>query len=66
MSTVTEIAHAVRGLHGDDLTAFRAWFDEYLADVWDRQITADAEAGLLDRLGEAARAELLAGRCIEL
>ena len=66
MSTIAAIESAVRGLSGDELATFRAWFDEYLADAWDERIAADAEAGRLDHLADAALAELRAGRCTDL
>lgn len=66
MTTITEIECAVRNLGGDELAAFRAWFDDYLADAWDRQIDADAKAGKLDALAAAALADLHAGRCTDL
>jgi hypothetical protein len=66
MSTVTEIERAVRGLSPDELAAFRAWFAEYDADAWDRQIEADAAAGRLDALADEALADLRAGRCTDL
>jgi hypothetical protein len=45
-----------------DSSAFRDWFQSYLADEWDRQIEADAAAGKLDHLAREALAEHKAGR----
>jgi hypothetical protein len=66
MSTLTEIERAVRGLSEAELAAFRAWFAEYDADAWDRQIEADAAAGRLGALAEEALADLRDGRCTDL
>ena len=66
MSTVSEIEDAIRGLSGDDLAAFRAWFAEYDAAVWDRQLEEDPAAGRLDQLAEEALADLREGRCTDL
>lgn len=66
VSTLGEIEAAVRGLGDAELAAFRAWLDEYLADAWDRQIEADAAAGRLDALAEAALGDLRAGHCTDL
>ena len=44
MSKIEEIEGAVRGLSDDELSAFRAWFAEFDADVWDRQFEADVKA----------------------
>ena len=54
MGTVKEIEEAVRQLPSEDLAAFRAWFAEFDAGVWDRQLEEDVAAGRLDALaGEA-------------
>jgi hypothetical protein len=50
MSTVHEIENAVRRLPPDDLAAFRAWFAEFDAEVWNRQLDEDVAAGRLDTL----------------
>lgn len=64
--TLTEIERAVQSLDDAELAAFRAWFAEYDADAWDRQIEADVAAGRLDALAEETRADLRAGRCTDL
>ena len=66
MSTVSEIEEAVRGLSDGDLAAFRAWFAEYDAAVWDRQFDQDVAAGRLEQLAEEALADLREGRCTDL
>jgi hypothetical protein len=55
MSTVHEIEDAVRRLSAEDRTAFRAWFAEFDAEEWDRQLDADVAAGRLDWLIHEAR-----------
>jgi hypothetical protein len=40
-----------------ELTAFARWFEEYIADAWDRRIEADIEAGRLDEAGRRADAD---------
>jgi hypothetical protein len=54
MSTLQEIQEAIRRLSRGDLALLRAWFVEYDAEAWDRQIEQDAAAGLLDRFAEEA------------
>jgi hypothetical protein len=66
MSTVREIEDAVRSLPSADLAAFRAWFAEFDAEIWDRQIEADVAAGRLDALAEEALTDLREGRCTDL
>jgi len=48
--SITEIEQAVTKLSPEHLARFREWFEEYCAEVWDKQIEADAKSGRLDRL----------------
>lgn len=66
MSTIKDIERAVTDLSPEDLSRFRAWFLEFDARAWDRQIEADVAAGRLDALAEEALADLRAGRTREL
>jgi hypothetical protein len=65
VSTVEEIEQAVQGLSPEQLAAFRAWFAEFDAAVWDRQIEADVGAGRLDALAEEALNDLRQRHCTE-
>jgi hypothetical protein len=58
-----KLESAVSDLPAEELSAFAHWFEEYLADVWDRRIEADIKAGLLDEAGRRAESEFEAGRC---
>ena len=49
-------------IRGIELTLSR----EFEAQVWDKQIEEDIEAGKLDRLAEEALADFEANRCTEL
>jgi hypothetical protein len=66
MSTVQEIKDAVLQLSPEDLAAFRAWFAEFDASLWDQQFEEDVAAGRLDRLAEEALQDLREGRCTDL
>lgn len=66
MSNVREIEDAVRRLPSADLAAFRAWFAEFDAEIWDRQLEADVAAGRLDALANEALSDLREGRCKDL
>jgi hypothetical protein len=66
MATVQSIEQAVSQLSLEELARFRDWFDEFDAELWDRQIEADAESGKLDGLAEQALADLNADKCREL
>jgi hypothetical protein len=61
MSRLETIEHQVQQLNDDERKAVRAWFAEFDADAWDRQIEADARAGKLDRLAQQALADHQAG-----
>jgi hypothetical protein len=61
--SLQELESAVSQLPTEELTAFARWFEEYLADAWDRRIEADIEAGRLEEAGRRADADFEAGRC---
>ena len=62
--SITEIEQAIIELSPEELARFRAWFDEYDAEVWDKQIEADAKSGCLDKLNSEANEELKGRRSI--
>lgn len=66
MSTVHEIEGAVIKLSRKELAAFRAWFEEFDAKAWDKQLEQDIAARRLDSLAEGALRDLRAGRCTDL
>lgn len=59
--SLQELETAVSRLPADELNAFARWFEEYLADEWDRRIEADIMAGRLDEAGRKADADFEAG-----
>ena len=61
--SLDELETAVAHLPEPQLAAFAKWFEEYLADAWDRRIEADIAAGRLDEAGRRADADFEAGRC---
>jgi hypothetical protein len=48
--SITEIEKAILQLSPEEFTRFREWFETYCAEVWDKQIEADAKSGRLDKL----------------
>ncbi len=48
--TLQEMEVAIRNLSSDELDQLMAWFEEYYAQVWDKQINDDANSGRLDTL----------------
>jgi len=59
--TITELEQAVTQLSEQELSRFRAWFDEYYAQLWDKQIEEDAKSGRLDKIIAEVNAEYDAG-----
>lgn len=57
MGAIEKLELLVKSLSPEDLAKFRAWFAEFDAELWDRQIEADAAAGKLDRLIDESMAE---------
>ena len=66
MSSIQEIEQAIRQLSSEDLSAFRAWFIEFDASLWDRQLENDIAVGRLDELANEALLDLREGRCTDL
>ena len=66
MSDVEELEKRIEGLSSEELTRFRAWFVEFDAQSWDRQIEKDADSGKLDSLVHEARADYKAKKSREL
>jgi hypothetical protein len=64
--SVKELEEAVSQLSRTELDAFSRWFEEFIADAWDRQIEADALAGRLDAAAKQADDDFEAGRCTPL
>jgi hypothetical protein len=48
--TITELEQAITQLSEQELARFRAWFDEFDAQMWDKQIEEDIKSGCLDQL----------------
>jgi hypothetical protein len=66
MSEVEQIEDRIKKLSAEELAKLRAWFAEFDAQAWDRQIEADSRAGKLDRLIEKSVAEHKAGKSTPL
>lgn len=65
-SRIEKIETEIMQLSVEELDAFRAWFTEYDFDAWDRQISADSNAGKLDHLAAEAMRDYEAGLTTEL
>ena len=52
----------MKQLSSEELRAFREWFAQFDAEVWDRQFESDAQNGKLDELAARALRDYKAGR----
>ena len=66
MTKIESLEREIRKLSSEELSQFRRWFASFDAAVWDRQLEADAAAGKLDTLANAALADHQAGRSRKL
>ena len=64
--SVEELQSAISQLPAEELNRFSQWFEEFLADQWDRRIEADIQAGRLEAAGRRADDEFNAGNCTPL
>jgi hypothetical protein len=59
--SVTELETAIAGLSKQERSQLAKWFQEYMADEWDRQIEEDVKAGRLDHLLKQVDGDIDAG-----
>jgi len=66
MGKVDAIEKEVEALSPAELAAFRQWFHQFDAVVWDQQLEEDVRAGKLDALADEALQAYTSGKCTEL
>lgn len=66
MSRVENLEKQIADLNPTEIRALREWFDQFEADLWDRQIEADAKSGKLVSLVERALRDHEAGHSTKL
>jgi hypothetical protein len=59
--SIKEIETAITQLPANELAKLSTWFENYLSQMWDKQIHDDLEAGRLDRVLEEVGKEHAAG-----
>jgi hypothetical protein len=64
--SVEEIEKAITKLSPEERAKFRAWWQTFDGDEWDRQIESDLKAGRFDAMADEAVAEHKAGRSRKL
>lgn len=62
MSEVEQLEQKIQNLPEEDLVKFRAWFAEFDAKTWDRQIERDVNEGKLDALADKALRDHASGK----
>jgi hypothetical protein len=66
MTTWLEIKEAIEQLPDTDIRQLALWLQEYLDEMWDRQIEVDLASGKLDKLITKAEADIAANRVKDL
>lgn len=66
MGKIEALERQVQALSSEELAAFRRWFAEFDAEIWDQQFEADVKAGKLDALAEKALRAHAAGQSTKL
>ncbi|MEP7338723.1 MAG: hypothetical protein ABI977_13385 [Acidobacteriota bacterium] len=64
--SVRELELAVSKLEVEELAKFSQWFEDFRAEIWDKQIARDLESGRLDALLKQADEEIVAGQFSKL
>jgi len=64
--SIEDLEKAAANLSPDQYAEFRAWFEQFEAERFDRKIERDAKAGKLDSLADQAIDDLREGRAREL
>ena len=58
-----ELEKAVEQLPPEQLAKFTSWFEEFIADQWDRRLESDISAGKLDAIARTAELAFESGQC---
>ncbi len=64
--SVEDLESQVSSLSPAELSRFSQWFEEFMADQWDRQIEQDMLSGRLDAALKRTDDHRNAGRCTPL
>ena len=62
MNKIENIENEVRNLTATELAAFRAWFAEFDAEAWDRQLERDSASGKLADLAKKSLSDRKSGK----
>ena len=56
MTKIESLEKEIEGLSPQEFKAFRSWFAEFDAELWDQELERDVASGKLDRLADEALA----------
>lgn len=62
MGTLPEIEAAIKLLPQNDIRQLAAWLEDYLEQMWDKQIETNLASGKLDKLIAKAEVDIAANR----
>ncbi len=62
MMNLKGLKQAIQQLLEEEFKTFAEWFDDFRAEVWNRQIKADVRAGKLNKLAEQALSDFRKGK----
>lgn len=63
---IEELEREIQQLSPEQLRQFRAWYEDFDSDAWDKQIEQDAKNGNLDDLAGQALKDHKAGKTRKL
>lgn len=66
MTNLLEVESAIKQLPENEVRALENWLQDYLDEMWDRQIEVDLAAGKLDHLVARAEADIEANNVRDL
>jgi hypothetical protein len=61
-----EVESAIKQMPESEIRALASWLQDYLDEMWDRQIEADLTAGKLDDLIARAEADIITNKVRDL
>ena len=63
MTTLQEIESAIKRLDDGSLGELSGWFEDFLAEKWEKRFAEDVAAGKFEQLGAAADRAFEEGKC---
>ena len=66
MNLLEDTIKNVESFSREELRAFREWFEDFDARIWDEDLERDVEAGKLDGMAAQALEDFKEGKCTEL